>query len=199
MEFYFNGLVSVFELIKKKFKWKHVFFYQMSLPLPASSQNYTKMKNHSSLMRTNLTFPSCIRALTLHFPHASPHFPHHDEKFWLSGDIFQKLKLVEGALLAKCGHRRHHRNHCHRHYQSPRAKCLAEARTFLRAGLMCDDLNPHLDHEQLEAAAMVQLSASTMPRLPHWVEATDVSWRSKRPRRTAEEEEVGLVLRSQVC
>ena len=27
-----------------------MFFYQMSLPLPASSQNSTKMKNHSSLL-----------------------------------------------------------------------------------------------------------------------------------------------------
>ena len=29
-----------------------MFFYQMSLPLPASSQNSTKMKNHSSLLYT---------------------------------------------------------------------------------------------------------------------------------------------------
>ena len=29
---------------------ENMFFYQMSLPLPASSQNSTKMKNHSSLI-----------------------------------------------------------------------------------------------------------------------------------------------------
>ena len=55
MEFFFlepfrGRLVSVFELFKKMFIENMFFFYQMSLPLPASSPNSTKMKNHSSLI-----------------------------------------------------------------------------------------------------------------------------------------------------